>query len=297
MVEWISTAQQLLASGQAIVLVTLVKAEGSTPREAGARMLFTTAQQWFSIGGGQMEWRAAEIARDMLAGQRNYGGHHVERIPLGPRLGQCCGGVATLAFELLTQARIDEEAAASRPPDQHIVLFGAGHVGRALVPILGSLPCTVLWVDERDTQFPEVWPANVSIEVTDTPEAVVDQAPPGSYFLVVTHCHALDQRLCRQILKRDDFAYFGLIGSQTKRHKFERRLRERGVPDARLTRMICPIGVPGIRGKAPEIIAVAVAAQLLQAREQYLAAAHPAAGGNDLLPLPLTVPTSGATTE
>ncbi|NYT84550.1 xanthine dehydrogenase accessory protein XdhC [Pollutimonas harenae] len=295
--DWIHTAQQLLSSGEPAVLVTLVKAEGSTPREAGTRMLFTADRQWSSIGGGQMEWRAADIARDMLAGQQGYGAHHVERIPLGPRLGQCCGGVATLAFDLLTQALLDQEAAARQPPDQHLVLFGAGHVGRALVPILGSLPCTVLWVDERDAQFPEAWPANVSIEVTDTPEAVVDQAPPGSYFLVVTHCHALDLRLCRQILKRDDFAYFGLIGSQTKRHKFERRLRERGVPDARLARMICPIGVPGIRGKAPEIIAVAVAAQLLQAREQYLAATHLPAGADDLLPLPLIVPTLGAKTE
>ena len=295
--EWISAAQPLLSSGQAVILVTLVKAEGSTPREAGTRMLFTTTRQWFSIGGGQMEWRAADIARAMLAGHPDYGAQHVERIPLGPRLGQCCGGVATLSFELLTQARLDQEAAAWRPPVQHIVLFGAGHVGRALVPILGTLPCTVLWVDERDTQFPETWPANVYIEVTDTPEAVVDQAPPGSYFLVVTHCHALDQRLCRQILLRDDFAYFGLIGSQTKRHKFERRLRDRGVPEARLARMICPIGVPGIRGKAPEIIAVAVAAQLLQAREHHLAPTQPAAGDHDLLRLPLTAPTSGATTE
>ncbi|MCC2596338.1 xanthine dehydrogenase accessory protein XdhC [Pusillimonas sp. MFBS29] len=297
MYEWFAPAQQLLVSGQPAILVTLVKAEGSTPRETGTRMLFTADQQWLSIGGGQMEWRAAEIARDMLAGRHDYADHHTERIPLGPRLGQCCGGVVTLAFEWLTQALLDHEAATRVPPDQHIVLFGAGHVGRALVPILGSLPCTVLWVDERDTQFPQVWPANVSIEVTDTPEAVVDQAPPGSYFLVITHCHALDQRLCRQILKRDDFAYFGLIGSQTKRHKFERRLRERGVPEARLARMTCPIGVPGIRGKAPEIIAVAVAAQLLQAREQYLAAMHSAAGADDLLPLPLTVPASGATTE
>lgn len=265
MYEWIPAAQQLLSSGEPAVLVTLVKAEGSTPREAGACMLITADRQWFSIGGGQMEWRATEIAHDMLAGRLGLA-RHTERMPLGPRLGQCCGGAATLEFELLTQAGLDrkKEAEARQPPRQHIVLFGAGHVGRALVPILGALPCTVLWVDERDTQFPETWPANVSIEATDTPEAVIDQAPPRSCFLVMTHSHALDQRLCRQILMRDDFAYFGLIGSKTKRHQFERRLRERGVSDACLARMTCPIGVPGIVGKAPEIIAVAVAAQLLQ---------------------------------
>ncbi|MEM5402049.1 xanthine dehydrogenase accessory protein XdhC [Paraburkholderia unamae] len=148
----------------------------------------------------------------------------------------------------------------------HIVLFGAGHVGHALVTLLGMLPCVVQWVDERDELFPDEVPANVQIEATDTPAAIVDEAPAGAYFLVMTHNHALDFELTERIMRRRDFAWFGLIGSKTKRVKFERRLMERGVQSERMDEMTCPIGVTGIVDKAPSSIAVAVAAQLMQMR-------------------------------
>ncbi|WP_395066953.1 xanthine dehydrogenase accessory protein XdhC [Paraburkholderia silvatlantica] len=148
----------------------------------------------------------------------------------------------------------------------HIVLFGAGHVGHALVTLLGMLPCVVQWVDERDELFPDEVPANVQIEATDTPAAIVDEAPAGAYFLVMTHNHALDFELSERIMRRRDFAWFGLIGSKTKRVKFERRLIERGVQAQRMDEMTCPIGVTGIVDKAPASIAVAVAAQLMQMR-------------------------------
>ncbi|WP_042262321.1 xanthine dehydrogenase accessory protein XdhC [Paraburkholderia heleia] len=148
----------------------------------------------------------------------------------------------------------------------HIVLFGAGHVGHALVTLLGMLPCVVQWVDERDELFPDEVPANVQIEATDTPAAIVDDAPAGAYFLVMTHNHALDFELTERIMRRRDFAWFGLIGSKTKRVKFERRLIERGVQAQRMNEMTCPIGVAGIVDKAPASIAVAVAAQLMQMR-------------------------------
>ncbi|MDQ7981123.1 xanthine dehydrogenase accessory protein XdhC [Paraburkholderia sp. SARCC-3016] len=166
---------------------------------------------------------------------------------------------------------------ASLPPPMHIVLFGAGHVGHALVTLLGSLPCVVQWVDERDELFPDEVPANVQIEATDTPEAIVDQAPAGTYFLVMTHNHALDFALASRIMRRRDFAYFGMIGSKTKRVKFERRLIERGVDAARMAQMTCPIGVDGITDKAPHAIALAVCAQLLQVR-----GARPAAGAVEM---------------
>ena len=148
----------------------------------------------------------------------------------------------------------------------HIVLFGAGHVGHALITLLGMLPCVVQWVDERDELFPDEVPANVQIEATDTPAAIVDEAPAGAYFLVMTHNHALDFELSERIMRRRDFAWFGLIGSKTKRVKFERRLMERGVEEERMGEMTCPIGVTGIVDKAPSSIAVAVAAQLMQMR-------------------------------
>lgn len=117
----------------------------------------------------------------------------------------------------------------------HVVLFGAGHVGHALVKVLGTLPCVVQWVDARDELFPDEVPANVQVEATDLPDAIVDEAPAGAYFIVMTHDHALDFSLTQRIMRRDDFAYFGLIGSKTKRVKFERRLLERGVAASRRT--------------------------------------------------------------
>ncbi|WP_179401990.1 xanthine dehydrogenase accessory protein XdhC [Burkholderia guangdongensis] len=155
----------------------------------------------------------------------------------------------------------------------HIVLFGAGHVGEALVTLLGALPCVVQWVDTRDELFPDECPPNVQPEPTDAPEAYVDAAPPGAYFLVMTHNHALDFSLAERIMRRRDFAYFGMIGSRTKRVKFERRLAARGVDQERLTEMVCPIGVAGIVDKAPWSIAVAVCAELMQARAG-MAVAH-----------------------
>jgi len=159
------------------------------------------------------------------------------------------------------------------PPPMHIVLFGAGHVGHALIALLGRLPCVVQWVDERDELFPDEVPANVQIEATDTPDAIVDDAPAAAYFLVMTHNHALDFSLTERIMRRHDFTYFGMIGSKTKRVKFERRLIDRGVDPLRLFEMTCPIGVPGIVDKAPGSIAVAVCAELLQVRSQQVSLA------------------------
>jgi xanthine dehydrogenase accessory factor len=153
---------------------------------------------------------------------------------------------------------------AQRP---HLVLFGAGHVGAAIVRALAELPCHITWVDERDDMFPSTIPANVRVEATDAPEFFADTACPGSSFLVLTHSHALDQRLSEHILRRPGDEWFGLIGSKTKRKHFEHRLAERGIAKHRLDRMVCPIGLPSIKGKAPAIIAASVTAQLLQVWE------------------------------
>ncbi len=153
------------------------------------------------------------------------------------------------------------------PFDLDVVLFGAGHVGRALVGVLGGLPCRVTWVDHRDDEFGLAPSDNVILECTDTPEYEVDAAAPGACFLVMTHSHVLDFSLTARILARGDFRYFGLIGSLTKRRSFESRLRGQGVSVDTLTRITCPIGTDGVIGKEPSVIAVAVAAQLLQVRE------------------------------
>ena len=164
----------------------------------------------------------------------------------------------------------------SRRPALRVVLFGAGHVGRALASILGTLPCSVVWVDGRDGEFPLSVAPNIRIEATDTPLAEVRAAPPDACFLVMTHSHALDFEIGEAILARADFRYFGLIGSRTKRRSFEQRFARRGMDAGILARMTCPIGVPGVAGKEPEVIAVAVAAQLLQLRRLEAAVSDPA---------------------
>ncbi|MYM70830.1 xanthine dehydrogenase accessory protein XdhC [Duganella sp. FT134W] len=158
-------------------------------------------------------------------------------------------------------------------PRAHMVLFGAGHVGAAIVRMLGELPCTVTWVDEREDMFPASLPSNVTVEATDMPEAAVAAAPAHASYLVMTHSHALDQRLCETILARDDVGWFGLIGSNTKRVQFERRMAARGLPQDRIDNMVCPIGLPGISSKLPAAIAASVCAQLLMVWEQQQIAA------------------------
>ncbi|HEY0064393.1 MAG TPA: xanthine dehydrogenase accessory protein XdhC [Telluria sp.] len=164
-------------------------------------------------------------------------------------------------------------------PRAHLLLFGAGHVGQAIVRALAHLPCTVTWVDERDDMFPSAVPANVTVEATDMPEALVVAAPSGATYLVMTHSHALDQRLSEAIMARQDVLWFGLIGSLTKRRQFEHRLRARGVDGSRIAAMVCPIGLPGITNKAPAVIAASVCAQLLTVWEE---AAHSSAGAPPL---------------
>jgi xanthine dehydrogenase accessory factor len=165
------------------------------------------------------------------------------------------------------------------PRDFAVVLFGAGHVGAALVRVLATLPCHVRWVDERDAQFPP--PAtlaapNLTIDANDAPDEAVDQAAPNTYFIVMTHDHRVDLALAERILRRGDYAFFGMIGSHTKRKQFEHRLAARGIDPSQIARMRCPLGVEGIVDKSPEIIAISAAAQLLQAVEANAHAAQPA---------------------
>ena len=260
MSAWQDTVECLRTTAEPVVLVSIDSIVGSTPREPGARMLVTAKEFYGTIGGGNLEFQALEIARNLL--QTGAAGG-LRRFPLGAGLGQCCGGLVNLMFELLdgnsdwSHADIDEERI-------EITLFGAGHVGQALVRALGDLPVNLRWVDTREAMLPAPPPAGVNCIETDIPEAEVDAAPPGSYFLVMTHDHALDQKLCEQILRRDDFAYFGLIGSRAKRRNFETRMARRGVDPARFADMTCPIGVGGINGKQPAQIAISVAAQILQ---------------------------------
>ncbi len=155
--------------------------------------------------------------------------------------------------------------------DFHVAVFGAGHVGTATVAALAMLDASIRWIDSRPGLLPESTPANVQTLTSSVPPREVAALPGNSFFLVMTHSHPLDYDICRAVLERDDFAYLGLIGSRSKRRRFEARFRKEGVGG--LERLTCPIGIEGISGKAPAEIAVAVAAQLLERRESFARAA------------------------
>lgn len=256
-------AARWLADGTPAILVEVSEAMGSAPREAGTRMLVSATQCAGTIGGGHLELKAIERARRMLAAGEDapQSAHY----PLGPALGQCCGGAVTLAF-----SRLDAKALAAWPraaPRFELQLYGAGHVGRAIVTALAPLNVKVDWIDERDDEFPPeaALPAHTRKIATDAPEAEVRDAARGAFYLVLTHRHDLDLRIATEILKRGDFGFFGLIGSATKRARFVHRFEAMGLAPETIARMHCPIGVPGVSGKEPEVIAASVVAQLLLA--------------------------------
>jgi xanthine dehydrogenase accessory factor len=255
-------AARWLADGEPAVLVEVTEALGSAPREAGTRMLVSALRCAGTIGGGHLELKAIERARRMLADDDTtpQSAHY----PLGPALGQCCGGAVTLGFSALDAKTFG--AWPKSAPRFHLQLYGAGHVGRAIVQALMPLNVIVDWIDEREEEFPAdvVLPPHVRTVCVDTIEAEVRTAPRGAFYLVLTHQHDLDLRIGEAILKRGDFAFFGLIGSKTKRNRFIHRFEQRGIAAEAIERMTCPIGVPGIDGKEPEVIAAAVVAQLLQ---------------------------------
>ncbi|MDB5730501.1 MAG: xdhC [Variovorax sp.] len=259
---------ELLArlSREAGVLVSVESTQGSAPREAGTWMAVWADDLTGTIGGGQLELQAMQAARAWLAGGPPIDG--VRRYPLGPSLGQCCGGVVFLSFRRI--AAVD--AAALRDmllsPLVPVALFGGGHVGAALARLLATLPFAVRWIDSRDGVFPTALPAQVECEHSEPVQDAVAQLAPGSRVLIMSFSHAEDLDIVIACLRRlrvsDDLPYIGLIGSRTKWATFRHRLEARGFSEAEMARITCPIGVPGITGKEPGVIAVAVAAQLLQ---------------------------------
>lgn len=255
------------AEGRPAVVVEVAAHRGSVPRETGTRMLVAADEVLGTIGGGHLELKAIEAARALLQGAAVEREQH---FPLGPALGQCCGGAVTLRFTPLAESA---PATWAQPAPRFVLqLYGAGHVGRAIAKLLEGLDCRVQWIDERESEFPP-GPGAPHVErvCADAVEAEVAHAPPGAFYLVLTHSHDLDLRITEAVLRRGDFGFLGLIGSKTKRQRFLHRFEERGVPAAALARLTCPIGVPGIAGKEPEVIAVAVVAQLLQQAAQAAA--------------------------
>jgi xanthine dehydrogenase accessory factor len=232
-----------------VIEIKVVQTRGSAPRESGTRMWVSATETHGTIGGGNLEYTALKIAREMLlAGETRRS----RKFALGDALGQCCGGAVILEFTL-------REAMDADPPGFEVALFGAGHVGREVAAILGRLPCRLTWIDPRPDAFPATVAPNIRVVIEEEPQWMVGEAPPNACYLVMTHSHALDLDIVERILKRNDVRFVGLIGSQTKAAKFRARLDARGVDASRL---VCPIGLFKA-GKHPAEVAVSVAAQLI----------------------------------
>lgn len=238
-----------------MIRVRITRARGSTPREAGAEMMVGEGAVTGTIGGGQLEYLAIDRARAMLARREDRA---VMDIPLGPEIGQCCGGRVELT--------LDREPASPAPLKPSVLIFGAGHVGRALSRAMLPLPVNLRLIDGRAAEL--ALAPEVSGELTPLPEAEVRRAPPGSAFVILTHDHALDFLIAAEALSRRDATYVGMIGSATKRATFARFARARGLDPAPLT---CPIGGT-VRDKRPEVIAAFTAAEIMAT----LLARHPA---------------------
>jgi xanthine dehydrogenase accessory factor len=286
----------------AAALITLAETAGSAPREAGARMVVRPSGGLYgTIGGGELEYEAVDAARAALAAGR--GPARRRSVALGPELGQCCGGRVVWRIETFDSRDLDALASlraaerdgpfvalarladdgrverrlgdAAQNGEQReafgeaptpVYLYGAGHVGRALVLTLAPLPFAVRWIDPRPDAFPKLAPANATMVAAADPPAELKAAPDGAFVLAMTHSHALDLAVVAEGLRQDRFAYVGMIGSATKRARFVSQLRAAGVAEERVAKLVCPIGAPGIVGKEPAVIAVAVAAQLLMTR-------------------------------
>ncbi|MBV1863678.1 MAG: xanthine dehydrogenase accessory protein XdhC [Rhodobacteraceae bacterium] len=295
----LSELQSASAKGP-LIRIVIAKHAGSAPRETGTSMLVGTDWQTGTIGGGALEYEATEKARNMLAKASNT---QILKVPLGPALGQCCGGTVTLVLERFTTATLPDpkteifaraisnatveplsvtralanmRSLQDRRPlvfndgwlieplqetSHPIWIYGAGHVGRAVVETLQGLSFDIIWIDTAQNRFPAEISGHATPLIAANPADVVRHAPANAQHLILTYSHALDLELCHQVLLRD-FASLGVIGSATKRARFTKRLRVLGHSYAQITRMTCPIGNRAL-GKTPKAIAVGVVADLL----------------------------------
>ncbi|MBK0020329.1 xanthine dehydrogenase accessory protein XdhC [Brucella pseudogrignonensis] len=246
------------------VLIEVTDVKGSAPRDAGAWMLVARDMIFRTIGGGQLEYMAIDHARKILAGGRDS----PMDVPLGPEIGQCCGGRVGLSFRRVNRglaedlvAKVDAEIA-TRP---HIYVFGAGHVGDALAYSLSLTPVRVILVDTREAELMAVDAPGVETCLAAMPEQVVRSAPPGSAFIVLTHDHALDFLIVAEALQRDDALYIGMIGSKSKKATFKNWLKREIGSDDLFENLVCPVGGSVVKDKRPEVIAALAAAEVLTA--------------------------------
>ncbi len=252
---WYEAVAQCQQDGAPYVIVTVISIAGSTPREAGSKMVVTDAQSIDTIGGGHLEFDAIKTAQEMLSGGsrgKESASTEIRSYPLSSKLGQCCGGAVKVLFEVCNLHA------------QHIAIFGAGHVAKALVPILAQLPLRISWIDSREDLFSHPLPANVKKVVEEAPETEVRGLEENTWLVILTHDHQLDYRITEQALKYPALPFVGLIGSETKAKRFITKLGHRGFNESDLARLATPIGDTSIPGKRPIEVAVSIASQIIQ---------------------------------
>ena len=259
--NWIDALSHLTREGEieAYVLLTVLETKGSSPRDTGTKMVVTANALFDTIGGGALEFEAVNRARELLSSQAlspQGATQLTHTFHLGKDLKQCCGGVVRILFEVFPV------------PHFNIVIFGAGHIGKAVVHHLKGIDCHVKWFDARTELFPQNNPSNIELLTLDQPDLAVESCPPQSYYLVMTHDHALDQSLCEAILSRHDGVYCGLIGSATKGLKFRQRLLAKAYSPEELERLQCPAGLAHFQSKIPAEIAISLVAKLLKIRNE-----------------------------
>src|SRR5689334_1860023 len=260
--EWVKAVQRLRAGRQTGVLVTVMTVRGHAPREAGAKMVVAADNVWATVGGGNLEALAVERSREMIAGGITV--PEVLTAALSDKAPyqhgvQCCGGEVKLLLEPL-------------PVVPSVAIFGVGHVGLELARILARHDIELHLVDSRPDQLTADRLAGLDDAVAQVhvhnvpvlPELVVGELPPGTHALIMTHDHAEDAALCDVAIRNDHLATIGLIGSRAKWVRFQRKLAEDGNSPEAIARITTPIGVPGITGKEPAVIAVSVSAWLLE---------------------------------
>jgi len=251
--RWIEAIATLSGEDRSFVIVTILSVEGSAPRDVEAKMIVDESNIHDTIGGGNLEYHAIEKARNLLS----RGQHAIirESFTLGSDLTQCCGGKVELLFECLPATNFN------------VVLFGAGHVGQALIKILSELPCRVKWIDPRESFVTDLQKqklaSNIELIKMQNPDVDVDLCPRDAYYLVMTHSHELDMQLVEAILSRKDFRFCGLIGSKSKAAKFRNRLKRKQFSNDEIDRLTSPVGLENIPGKRPMEVSVSITGQLI----------------------------------
>jgi len=254
---WFDALHQCQQQGKSYVLVTLLATAGSTPRNGGTKMLVCDDSEFDTIGGGHLEFAVIKQARNLLL--ENSTLQKVEHYPLSSKLGQCCGGATNVLFEVFTQH------------SQHIAIYGAGHVSKALVPILAQLPLQISWIDNRqeilDNIAKQTQPSNLTLVFNENPADTIATLPCNAWVMIMTHNHQLDFDIVEAALNRMDIDFVGMIGSDTKARRFRTRLQHKGLQVQNIQRLISPVGLLDIPGKRPIEVAVSMAAQLIQLLE------------------------------